>query len=101
MAHVKIDEREARTQQTFTALMWALSYPGRAQNLYGEGLQPWLAIGETLIDLETSYYTSHAELNSLLARLGARACPPTYALYQFYPRLYGLKSFIAEYMRGI
>jgi len=87
MAHVEMNEREARTQQTFTALMWALSYPGRAQNLIGNGLQTWLTIGETLIDLETSYYTSHTELNTLLSRLGARARTPAQALYQFYPQL--------------
>lgn len=87
MAHIEMNEREARTQQTFTALMWAFSYPGRAQNLSGDGLQSWMAIGETLIDLETSYYTSHTELNTLLSRLGARAQTPARALYQFYPQL--------------
>ena len=87
MAHVQMNEQEARSQQVFTMLMWALSYPGRIQPLRGMGLQPFLNIGETLIDLETSYYTAHAELNAQLTGLGARSKPPELAYYQFYPEL--------------
>ncbi len=87
MAHAQMNNQEARTQQVFRALMWALASPGRIQSLAGEGLQTFLGIGQTLIDLETSYYTNHAELNAHLARLGARFKPPEAACYQFYPQL--------------
>ncbi len=87
MAHVQMTEHEARSQQVFNALMWALSYPGRVQPLPGSGPQPFLNIGETLIDLETSYYTPQAELQSQLAELGARSKSPELASYQFYPEL--------------
>lgn len=86
MAHAQMNDQEARTQRVFRALMWALAYPGCIQPLAGEGLQTFLAIGQTLIDLETSYYTNHAELNAHLARLGARFKPPEVACYQFYPQ---------------
>lgn len=85
MAHGKMNDREARTQQVFTALMWALSYPGQIQTL-PENVPPFLSIGETLVDLETSYYTTNPELDEQFARLGARSKQVAQALYQFYPR---------------
>jgi len=78
---------EARAQATFTALMWALSQPGQAQQLPAGGLAAFSAIAEALIDLETSYYTDHPELHQILARSGARARPSSAAMYQFYPQL--------------
>lgn len=78
---------EARTQQTFTALMWALSYPGRCYTLPAAGLAAFAALGEALIDLETSFYCADSELGWLLAGNGARQRPPDQAMYQFYPQL--------------
>ena len=87
MATAQINEQEARTQQVFSALLSALSYPGREQRLPQGGQKGFLAIAETLIDLETSYYTPDTQLDLQLARLGAHAQPPALARYQFYPYL--------------
>src|SRR5437870_4521086 len=84
---------DARTRETFLALMWAMSYPGRAYPLPGatntRRREPdaMLAIGETLLDLETSYFTPDFELASRFAQLGARSLPPERAQYHFYPEL--------------
>jgi alpha-D-ribose 1-methylphosphonate 5-triphosphate synthase subunit PhnH len=80
-----ISEPERRTQEIFTALMWALSYPGRPQPLAGTALGRFESIAEALIDLETSYYTPDQELAQRLRFTGARAYPPETAQYQFYP----------------
>lgn len=79
--------QEARQHQTFQALMWALSYPGRAYTLPVAGMEAFQAIGETLLDLETSYYTPHAELHAAFMRLGARSREPQEAAYHFYPHI--------------
>jgi alpha-D-ribose 1-methylphosphonate 5-triphosphate synthase subunit PhnH len=78
---------EERAHQTFTALMWAVSQPGQTQPLPASGLAAFAAIAEALVDLETSYYTNDPELQRLLASTGARARPPSAAMYQFYPAL--------------
>jgi alpha-D-ribose 1-methylphosphonate 5-triphosphate synthase subunit PhnH len=78
---------EARTQQTFRALMWALSYPGRPQALPFAGRAALLAIADTLLDLETSYYCADPELGTALARSEARPLAVAHAAYQFYPLL--------------
>ncbi len=78
---------EALTRQTFLALMWSLSYPGRAYTLPTGGTAAFHAIVDTLVDLETSYYTSAADLSDYLSRSGARAFPPDHAEYHFYPTL--------------
>jgi alpha-D-ribose 1-methylphosphonate 5-triphosphate synthase subunit PhnH len=75
---------EARSRETFLALMWALSYPGRIHQLPDSGTSFDL-IAETLLDLETSYYTPDPNLESKLAQSGARALPLDSAAYQFYP----------------
>lgn len=78
---------ESRTRATFLSLMWALSYPGRIQTLpAGAGL-PLQVIGETLLDLETSFYTPDDALSEVLAHSGARALEPDRAAYHFYPQL--------------
>jgi len=87
MTHSRMSAGEARAQTTFTALMWALSQPGQALQLPAGGLVAFSAIAEALIDLETSYFTDHPELHQLLARSGARARPPSAAMYHFYPQL--------------
>lgn len=72
---------------TFTALMWSLSHPGRAQRLPASGLAAFALIGATLVDLETGYYTPDPELAAALARTGGRDLPPDEAPYQLYPHL--------------
>lgn len=80
--------QEARTRETFLALMWALSNPGRAQIIpYTDS---FIAIGDSLLDLETSYYTPDANLAAALQRTGARALEPERAAYHFYPQLTAL-----------
>lgn len=77
---------EARVRDTFLALMWALSYPGRILDLPDSG-PPFERIAETLLDLETSYFTPDAALNAALVHSGARALPAEAAAYHFYPAL--------------
>lgn len=76
---------EARDRETFLALMWSLSYPGRPHALpAGDPL--WL-VGHALLDLETSFYTSDEALARALAHTGARATQPPTAAYHFYAQL--------------
>lgn len=77
---------EALTRETFLALMWSLSYPGRAYDLPAE-TDAFSAIADTLLDLETSYFTPDTVLGASLMRSGARSLPPERAAYQFYPSL--------------
>ncbi len=77
---------EARTRATFLAMMWSLSYPGRVHALPEEG-EPLALIGETLLDLETSFYTPDENLHDALAPTGSRSLPPQRASYHFYPAL--------------
>jgi alpha-D-ribose 1-methylphosphonate 5-triphosphate synthase subunit PhnH len=81
-------EAEARSRETFLALMWALSYPGRLYNL-PEGGDSFSAIAEALLDLETSYYTPDEDLKSLLAQTGAQSLAVDQAAYHFYPSIVG------------
>jgi alpha-D-ribose 1-methylphosphonate 5-triphosphate synthase subunit PhnH len=87
MAQPSMTTVEARTHATFTALMRALSYPGRVFRLPADGIGAFDAIVAALVDLETSYYTDHAALGRLLASTGGRARPIEAAMYQFYPTL--------------
>jgi alpha-D-ribose 1-methylphosphonate 5-triphosphate synthase subunit PhnH len=83
--HPVYTPEEAHTRQTFLALMWAFSYPGRVHDLpIGDA---FTAIADTLLDLETSYYTPNGDLALALSRTGARALPPDRAAYHFYPTL--------------
>ncbi len=75
--------QEAAQHATFTALMSALSLPGRLYDLpQGDA---FTLIADALLDLETSYYTPSAALAQHLARTGARALTPDTAAYHFYP----------------
>jgi alpha-D-ribose 1-methylphosphonate 5-triphosphate synthase subunit PhnH len=77
--------QEARARETFLALMWSLSYPGRVYTLPASGDDAFAAIAEALLDLETSYsQTSDPALLPMLARTGARALPPPTAAYHFH-----------------
>jgi alpha-D-ribose 1-methylphosphonate 5-triphosphate synthase subunit PhnH len=78
---------EGRQHAAFTAMMWALSYPGRPQRLPAGGRDAFALIGETLVDLETGYFSPDASLAAALARTGGRALPPPQAPYQLYPQL--------------
>ena len=77
---------EARTRETFLALMWAFSYPSRAYPLPDAGA-PFALVGETLLDLETSFYTPDDALAAELTRNGARRLAPERAAYHVYPTL--------------
>ncbi len=80
---------EALSRETFLALMWALSYPGRIQVIRwaAHTHDTLLRIGAALLDLETSFFTPDAQLADELSRTGARALPPAEAAYHFYPTL--------------
>lgn len=76
---------EANSRETFLALMWSLSYPGIPHALLpGE---PFAAIGAALLDIETTYTSTDADLSIRLSGLGARQAPPHEAAYHFYPAL--------------
>jgi alpha-D-ribose 1-methylphosphonate 5-triphosphate synthase subunit PhnH len=77
---------EALTRETFLALMQSLSYPGRIHTL-PNGVTPFLAVAETLLDLETSFFTPDDTLHDALLRTGARALSIDKAAYHFYPVL--------------
>jgi alpha-D-ribose 1-methylphosphonate 5-triphosphate synthase subunit PhnH len=78
---------EARLHGTFSALLWSLSNPGRIERLLDEAQDPIVAIGEALVDLETTYYSPEPSLASRLERTGSRWAPPHRARYHFYPTL--------------
>lgn len=78
---------EARTRETFLALMWALSYPGRLHTLPDGEMSAFARIAEALLDLETSYFTPDAVIAHELARTGARHLEAQHAAYHFYPSL--------------
>ncbi|HVU13239.1 MAG TPA: phosphonate C-P lyase system protein PhnH [Phototrophicaceae bacterium] len=78
---------EAQSRDTFLALMWSLSYPGRTYSLPAAGRDAYLVVAETLLDLETSYFTPDQSLALALSRTNARALPPDRAQYHFYPEL--------------
>ena len=87
MSTPTLNGAEIRTRRTFSALMWALNYPGRSYILPESGLQLFSAIAETLVDLETSWYSPSASLQKVLVSTGGRTRPPDGAHYQFYPEL--------------
>ncbi|MBX0329387.1 phosphonate C-P lyase system protein PhnH [Oscillochloris sp. ZM17-4] len=87
MAAPMMSPADARQHAAFTALMWALSYPGRPARLPAAGPDALGLIGETLVDLETGFFTPDAALAARLARTGGRGLPAAAAPYQFYPRL--------------
>jgi alpha-D-ribose 1-methylphosphonate 5-triphosphate synthase subunit PhnH len=80
-------EAESQAQATFTALMWALSYPGSPQLLPPMRTSGMLAIAAALVDIETSYYTPDPALDLAIAQTGARRRVPEQAMYQFFPQL--------------
>lgn len=81
---------ESQSRQTFLALMWALSYPGRAQTL-PDGITMYPAnlvtIGWALLDVETTFFTPDPLLAAELRRTTAVPAPAAAAHYHFYPDL--------------
>lgn len=81
---------ESQNRSVFLALMDALSHPGRVCELDPSiGLSPhnMLPIGESLLDLETSFYASNPELAQALTATAASHETPENGEYQFYPVL--------------
>jgi len=76
--------QEAQDRQAFLALLWAASHPGRWRSLPSSA-PAFLALGQALLDLETSFYTPDEALAHDLARTGARALPAERADYLFFP----------------
>jgi alpha-D-ribose 1-methylphosphonate 5-triphosphate synthase subunit PhnH len=84
--HPPYTASEAQSRETFLALMWAVSYPGKTQALPDQG-DSFALIADTLLDLETSYFTPDERLSTRLAQTGARLLEPERAAYHFYPAL--------------
>ena len=101
---------ETLARSTFTQLMWALSYPGRRYGLPGYNanassaatFNSCITIGNTLLDLETTFFTPDAQFAHVLTRTGARGVSAASAAYHFYPNLPTLQqttemlAFVAE-----
>jgi alpha-D-ribose 1-methylphosphonate 5-triphosphate synthase subunit PhnH len=83
----RMSQAESISHATFSALMWSLSYPGRAHLLPHGGLTAFATLADTLLDIETSYHTDYPAFAPTLARTGARSLPPAAAMYHFYPAL--------------
>jgi alpha-D-ribose 1-methylphosphonate 5-triphosphate synthase subunit PhnH len=93
-----LTEQESRSQQTFTALMWALSRPGEVQyfkalEMDTTGLE---TIAETVLDLETSFFTPDTTLCSKFKKTGAYCAFADKAAYQFYPAISLEQMFLLE-----
>ncbi|MAU12191.1 MAG: phosphonate C-P lyase system protein PhnH [Anaerolineaceae bacterium] len=86
MSHPAFTLDEQLTRATFLALMWSLSYPGRIYEL-PENSDPFHAIADTLLDLETTFYTPDSDLALYLGRNSARDVSAERADYHFYPQL--------------
>lgn len=85
--HPIMTTREARAQLTFRALAAALAYPGRRQTLPASGTEAHAAIAESLVDLESSYFTNDRRLDALVGPLGGRRLSVGEAQHQFFPNL--------------
>ncbi|MEL6149712.1 MAG: phosphonate C-P lyase system protein PhnH [Chloroflexota bacterium] len=87
MSHPAYSTSEALARETFNALMQALSYPGRILAL-PEGAESGFAlIGQTLLDIETSFFAPDEAMVSTLANTGARFLTADKAAYHFYANL--------------
>ena len=79
-------DSEALTHDTFIALMNALAFPGRVFTLPTASTdESFRAIADTLLDIETSYYTPDAEWMPYLERSGSHVQTPDQAAYWFVP----------------
>jgi len=77
---------ERRSRQTFLALMWALSYPGRPQAL-PESDDALAIIAAALLDSEVSFYAGDATTAQIAAATGARLRPINEADFVFFDGL--------------
>lgn len=98
MAVPTLTEQESHSQQTFTALMWALSRPGEVQRftpleMDATGLE---TLAETVLDLETSFFTPDTTLCSKFKKTGAHCEAADKAAYQFYPSVSLEQLFLLE-----
>ena len=96
-----LSDVEARTQKTFSALMWSLAHPGEPQLLEARsgdvsGLE---TIAEALLDLETSFYTSSSALEAPIKRSGANATSSNEAAYHFHLEITPGVLFQLEHVR--
>lgn len=85
-----LSRAEGVNRQTFLALMWALSHPGRTYEFDAAVAQPpenLAAIGDCLLDLETTFFTPDAALGQRLEQTTARRVPADEAAYHFYPQV--------------
>ncbi len=98
MAVPTLTEQESRSQQTFTALMWALSRPGEIQHFASleHDLTGLETIAETVLDLETSFFTPDTALSSKFKKTGAHCEAADRAAYQFYPSFSLEQLFLLE-----
>ncbi len=78
--------QEADTRETFLTLMWSMSYPGTIYQLPSAN-GPFAALADTLLDLETSFFTPDTPLSTRLLRTGARMLSASDAAYHFYPAI--------------
>ena len=86
MSHPIYTQDEAIARQTFLALMWSLSYPGKIYEL-PDNINPFHAIADTLLDIETSFYTADAHFVDYFRRNGARPLTPDHSAYHLYSTL--------------
>lgn len=93
------EDRLAR--DVYLALIWSLAYPGRAHcislmmnplrrcaaTMDASSLDGFVAIGKTLLDLETSFFCADPGLEAALRATGATPRPVEQADYVFLPQL--------------
>lgn len=89
--HPIYTDAEARSRETFLAMLHALSTPGWPYTLPVSAdasiRQALHLLAEALLDLETSFFTPDASLHQQLSASGARALEPERAAYHFYTRI--------------
>ncbi|MFB9991598.1 phosphonate C-P lyase system protein PhnH [Deinococcus oregonensis] len=91
---------EFRTQVTFRALMQALAMPGQVQHL-PPNPNALAQISETLVDLETTFFTPDPTLHLSLLGTGALPESASQANYLFFPQVdEAALDLIAQASRG-
>ncbi len=92
------NESEAQSHEVFSALMWALSYPGELQQTEYAYLK---SIGEVLLDLETSFYTADLRLAKDFSLGTAKSAALKQADYLFFSDLENFEmTALKEVKRG-
>ncbi|TKT69850.1 phosphonate C-P lyase system protein PhnH [Aquamicrobium sp. LC103] len=74
------DAGETRDNQTFEALMWAMSRPGKVYEIAEPGL---LSVAMTLVDIEMQVYCDDSALAEAISRTGACKAAADEAGYLF------------------